>query len=76
MHGYGYSIDNICVRAPALFERRITVTDPITVLPGMAKRIGVAADHGGFELKQELVRMLRQAGYEVGTCSQNLSREP
>ncbi len=42
------------------------MTDPITVLPGMAKRIGVAADHGGFELKQELVRMLRQAGYEVG----------
>ncbi len=31
----------------------------------MAKRIGVAADHGGFELKQELVRILRQAGYEV-----------
>jgi hypothetical protein len=28
----------------------------------MVKRIGVAADHGGFELKQELVRMLRQAG--------------
>ena len=42
------------------------MTDSMTVLPGMAKRIGVAADHGGFELKQELVRMLRQAGYEVG----------
>ena len=41
------------------------MTDPMTVLPGMAKRIGVAADHGGFELKQELARMLRRAGYEV-----------
>jgi ribose 5-phosphate isomerase B len=41
------------------------MTDPITVLSGMAKRIGVAADHGGFELKKELVRMLSQAGYEV-----------
>ena len=42
------------------------MTDPVTVLPGMVKRIGIAADHGGFELKKELVRMLRQAGYEVG----------
>lgn len=41
------------------------MTDPIIVLPGMTKRIGVAADHGGFELKQELARMLRQAGYKV-----------
>ena len=28
-------------------------------------RIGVAADHGGFELKVYLVRMLSDAGYEV-----------
>ena len=41
------------------------MTDPMTVLSGMAKHIGVAADHGGFELKQELARMLRRAGYEV-----------
>lgn len=41
------------------------MTAIITVIPGMAKNIGVAADHGGFELKQELVRMLCQAGYEV-----------
>lgn len=27
--------------------------------------IGIAADHGGFELKQYLVRMLRLASYEV-----------
>ena len=29
------------------------------------KRIGIAADHGGFELKMELSRSLRDAGYEV-----------
>ncbi len=29
------------------------------------KRIGIAADHGGFELKQYLARMLREAHYEV-----------
>lgn len=29
------------------------------------KRIGVAADHGGFELKEHLVGILRGASYEV-----------
>ncbi len=29
------------------------------------KRIGIAADHGGFELKQNLVKLLRAAGYKV-----------
>jgi ribose 5-phosphate isomerase B len=28
-------------------------------------RIGVATDHGGFELKKNLVRKLREAGHEV-----------
>jgi ribose 5-phosphate isomerase B len=31
----------------------------------MPKRIGVAADHGGFDLKEQVSRMLREAGYEV-----------
>lgn len=39
--------------------------DPMTVLPRMPKRIGIAADHGGFELKEYLVRMLSEVGYEV-----------
>jgi ribose 5-phosphate isomerase B len=39
--------------------------DSPTVLPRTPKRIGVAADHGGFELKEYLVGMLREAGYEV-----------
>jgi ribose 5-phosphate isomerase B len=29
------------------------------------KRIGVAADHGGYELKEQLVKRLGDAGYEV-----------
>jgi ribose 5-phosphate isomerase B len=35
------------------------------------KRIGVAADHGGYELKEHLVGEMREAGYEVvdfGDC--------
>jgi ribose 5-phosphate isomerase B len=28
-------------------------------------RIGMAADHGGFELKMELMGLLKEAGYEV-----------
>ena len=35
------------------------------VSPIIPKRIGVAADHGGFALKEQLVEMLRGAGYEV-----------
>ena len=28
-------------------------------------RIGIATDHGGFELKEELMAYLRDAGHEV-----------
>ena len=41
------------------------MADPLTILPGIPKRIGVAADHGGFELKGYIVERLRQAGYKV-----------
>ena len=41
------------------------MTDSPTVPPRTAKRIGVAADHGGFELKEYLAGMLYQAHYEV-----------
>ncbi len=37
----------------------------MTVLPSTPKRIGIAADHGGYELKEYLVRMLRDAGNAV-----------
>src|ERR1035438_1064834 len=39
--------------------------DSLTVLPRTPKRIGVAADHGGFELKEYLAGMLREADDEV-----------
>jgi ribose 5-phosphate isomerase B len=35
------------------------------VLPATPKRIGVAADHGGFELKDYISRMLREAQYDM-----------
>lgn len=31
----------------------------------MTERLGIAADHGGYELKEYLVRMLRDAGHVV-----------
>jgi ribose 5-phosphate isomerase B len=39
--------------------------DSPTALPWTPKRIGVAADHGGFELKEYLAGMLREADCEV-----------
>jgi len=35
------------------------------ILPKSLNRVGVAADHGGFELKEFLAGKLRAAGYEV-----------
>ena len=43
----------------------------LTILPQPPKRIGIAADHGGYELKEYLFSMLREAGHEVidfGDC--------
>ena len=37
----------------------------MTVLPRTPHRIGVAADHGGYDLKEHLARMLRETDYEV-----------
>ena len=34
-------------------------------MPTNAKRVGIAADHGGFDLKEHLVGRLRAAGHEV-----------
>ena len=39
--------------------------DPMTGLPRTPQRIGIAADHGGYELKEYLAGMLRDAGHEV-----------
>src|SRR5208283_654483 len=36
-----------------------------TILPQTWKTIGIAADHGGYELKEYLAGRLREAGHEV-----------
>lgn len=41
------------------------MTDPTTDSKTTPRRIGVASDHGGYELKGYLVGMLREAGYQV-----------
>ena len=41
------------------------MTDHLTILPKTLKLIGLAADHGGYELKQYLAGKLREADYEI-----------
>ena len=41
------------------------MSDFMTVSPRAPKRIGIAADHGGYDLKEHLARMLREANYDV-----------
>ena len=63
MREFGFTAENVCKRARALLGE--TMPDRPALSPVMPKRIGVAADHGGFALKEQLVGMLRGAGYEV-----------
>ena len=45
--------------------------EPLPELSRMRQRLGVAADHGGFELKEQLIGRLRTDGQEVvdfGDC--------
>ena len=39
--------------------------DQLILLPGTPKRVGIAADHGGYALKEYLTWMLHQAGADV-----------
>ena len=41
------------------------MADLASGLPGAPKRVGIASDHGGFELQEYLMEMLNEAGYEV-----------
>lgn len=41
------------------------MSNPLTIVPGTPGCIGIAADHGGFELKNFLVARLRAEGCEV-----------
>ena len=52
-----------------------TPSEPVTCLARTRQRVGVAAGHGGYELKEYLVAMLEKAGHEVvgfGDRRQNL----
>jgi ribose 5-phosphate isomerase B len=46
-------------------DGRIAVSSHEAEFPTKPKLIGIAADHGGFELKEYLAGRLREAGYEV-----------
>jgi ribose 5-phosphate isomerase B len=54
-----------CVQTDSGLARKKNMKDPLTILPKTPNLIGVAADHGGYELKEYLVGMLREAGHEV-----------
>lgn len=47
------------------FPARPSVLDRLGIVPLNKRLIGISADHGGHDLKQHLIRMLRGAGYEV-----------
>jgi ribose 5-phosphate isomerase B len=49
-------------------ESFLKVKEIIEVLP---MRIGIAADHGGFELKQHLMQKLADSGFEVADFGNN-----
>ena len=42
-----------------------TSDEPLTMLTKMLQRVGVATDHGGFELKEQLVGKLRAAVFDL-----------
>ena len=41
------------------------ISDHLTIVSKSPMVIGIAADHGGFELKQQLAILLREAGHHV-----------
>jgi len=43
----------------------MTTDSGLERLPRGPNRVGVAADHGGYELKEQMATMLREAGYDV-----------
>ena len=41
------------------------MSEPLPILPETTRLVGIAADHGGYGLKQYLVGQLREAGHQV-----------
>ena len=50
------------------------MSDRLTILP-KTKRIGIAADHGGYVLKEYLAGKLREAGHDVVDCGDGSPKE-
>lgn len=48
--------------------RLVMVVDDAVVQSQKSDRVAIGADHNGFELKKQIVRMLRDAGREVMDC--------
>jgi ribose 5-phosphate isomerase B len=48
-----------------LSPRKIVETQTQSILPNFLKRVGIAADHAGFELKEFLAGKIRAAGHEL-----------
>lgn len=46
-------------------ESRKNIKQETSSLNGKKRLIGIASDHGGFELKEKLVVLLETAGYEI-----------
>jgi ribose 5-phosphate isomerase B len=50
------------------------MSDLKTFSTTIARRIGVAADHGGYELKEHLAKLLRESGHEVADFGDRQSK--
>jgi transketolase len=61
MSKHGFTVENICSHAMSLLKRDRNSQGSLS----SPKRIGIAADHAGFEMKEYLVKMLSEAGYQV-----------
>jgi hypothetical protein len=56
---------------PPLYDERLETNRwPVPANRGViAMRLGIAADHGGFALKEEVGASLRDSGYDAGLFS-------
>ena len=56
MQHYGFTVENVCKQTHDLLRQ---------IKENLMMRVGIAADHGGFALKEQVAKSLRGSGYEV-----------
>ena len=61
MNEHGFTVENICLHAMSLLKKNHYNQNFLNT----QTRIGIAADHAGFEMKEYLLEMLLEAKYEV-----------